>query len=40
MELGRFDYRVLRYVAAFTFGNSREKSQRQKTRTAGGRDGC
>lgn len=31
MELGHFAYRVVGYIAAFTFGNPRGRSQKQKT---------
>ncbi len=37
MKLGRFDYRVLGYVAAFTFGNPTGQSQKQKSAYRKGR---
>lgn len=34
MKLGHFDYRVLGYVAAFTFGNPRDRAGNRRPRTA------
>lgn len=37
MKLGHFDYRVLGYVADFTFGNPRGQSRQQKASDRKGR---